>query len=377
MKLSHFKLERYFDQYEFTTPHLLSSSDCQPLQLNELLALADPQTQNEWNKLSLGYTESRGNILLREEISRLYKIIHPEDVLVLVPEEGIFIAMNVLLAKGDHVIVTFPGYQSLYQIAEDMGCIVSKWEPNKKLKFIVDDLKALITDKTKLIVINFPHNPTGATISLDELKEIISLADEKGIVIFSDEMYRYMEYNEKDRLPSVSDLYKNAVSLFGLSKTFGLPGLRIGWLTTQNKTFYNTLISFKDYTTICNNAPGEKLGIIALQNKALLINRSLNMIMKNLTLLEGFALRHAAWFLWKAPKAGSIAFPELKIKCTIMDLCQDLVNTKGVMLLPHDVYDFARPHVRIGFGRNNFHEALSAFETYVEINSDKIISGHL
>lgn len=373
MKLSPFKLERYFDQYEFTAPHLLSSSDCQPLQLNELLALASPLAQNEWSDLSLGYTESRGNLRLREEICQLHKVIHPDDVLVLVPEEGIFIAMNVLLDKGDHIVTTFPGYQSLYQVAEDMGCRISKWEPDGDLKFSIQDLKSLVTDKTKLIVINFPHNPTGATISLDELNEIITLADEKGIVIFSDEMYRFMEYEAKDHLPSVSDLYKNSISLFGLSKTFGLPGLRIGWLTTQNKTYYNAMVSFKDYTTICNNAPSEKLGTIALQNKALLIDRSLKIIRKNLELLESFSSRHAAWFLWKAPRAGSIAFPELKIKGSVMGFCQDLVNTKGVMLLPHNVYDFDRPHVRIGFGRSNLPEALNVFEEYVKLNSHKVI----
>lgn len=371
MKLSPFKLERYFDQYEFTAPYLLSSSDCQPLQLNDLLALANSQMLDEWNNLILGYTASRGNLVLREEISRLHKVIRPDEVLVLVPEEGIFIAMNVLLDKGDHVVTTFPGYQSLYQVAEDIGCRVSKWEPNEELKFIVDDLKSLITDKTKLLVINFPHNPTGATISLNELKEIIALADEKGLVIFSDEMYRFMEYDERNRLPSVSDMYENAISLFGLSKTFGLPGLRIGWLTTQNQKFFNALVSFKDYTTICNNAPGEKLGIIALQNKELLINQSLNMIRKNLNLLESFASRHADWFIWKTPIAGSIAFPELKIKGSILALCQDLVNTKGVMLLPHNVYDFNRPHVRIGFGRSNFQEALTVFETYMTMNRSK------
>jgi len=178
-----------------------------------------------------------------------------------------------------------------------------------------------------------------------------------------------MEYDEKDRLPSVSDLYENAISLFGLSKTFGLPGLRMGWLTTRNKKIMQDLITFKDYTTICNNAPGEKLGTIALQNKDKLIQRSLNIIQANLLLLEGFSQRHKEWFLWKTPKAGSIAFPELKIKDSVMDFCQELVKEKGVMLLPHDVYDFSRNHVRIGFGRKNLPEVLRVFEDYLTENN--------
>lgn len=364
MKISPFKLERYFDKYEFSAPYLLSSSDCEPLQLNELLAIADDKSRQEWDQLKLGYTESKGNPQLREEITKLYTSISPDNVVVLTPEEGIFISMNILLNKGDHVVTTFPGYQSLYQVAEDIGCTVARWQPDKQLKFQVEDLKSLITNNTKLIVINFPHNPTGELISGDELNEIVELAREKGITIFSDEMYRFMEFDEKDRLPSVSDLYENAISLFGLSKTFGLPGLRIGWLTTQHKKFTQDIITFKDYTTICNNAPGEKLATIALQNKEAIIQRSLGIIQKNLLLLEDFTKRNKDWFVWKTPKAGSIAFPELKIKESVMDFCQALVKEKGVMLLPHDVYDFDRHHVRVGFGRKNLPEVLKVFEEY-------------
>ncbi|MEQ8359457.1 MAG: aminotransferase class I/II-fold pyridoxal phosphate-dependent enzyme [Cytophagales bacterium] len=364
MKLSPFKLERYFDKYEFSAPYLLSSSDCEPLQLNELLELTDDQTREEWHNLKLGYTESKGDPAFRSEISKLYSTISPDDLLVLVPEEGIFIAMNVLLEKGDHVITTFPGYQSLYQVAKDIGCEVSRWEPNLDLEFKIDDLRQLVNDRTKLIVINFPHNPTGATITKAELDEIVELARERGITIFSDEMYRFMEYDVNGRLPSVSDLNDNSVSLFGLSKTFGLPGLRMGWLTTKNKEFMEDFVTFKDYTTICNNAPGEKLGTIALQNKETIIKRSLSIIHHNLSLIEDFAALNKDWFIWKTPKAGSIAFPELRIKGSVMEFCQDLVKKKGVMLLPHDVYDFSRNHVRVGFGRESLPTVLRVFESY-------------
>ena len=364
MKISPFKLERYFDKYEFSAPYLLSSSDCEPLLLNELLALADDKTISEWTILKLGYTESKGDPNLRTEISKLHTSITPDDVIVLVPEEGIFISMNVLLDKGDHVVTTFPGYQSLYQVAEDIGCEVSKWEPDKNLKFQIQDLKSLVTSKTKLIVINFPHNPTGALISKTELNEIIEWAREKNIFIFSDEMYRFMEYDAADRLPSVSDLYENSISLFGLSKTFGLPGLRIGWLTTRNKRIMEQLVNFKDYTTICNNAPGEKLGTIALQHKEKLIERSLGIIEGNLKLIDDFTNRNSKWFIWKTPRAGSIAFPELKLDEPLMGFCEDLVKKKGVMLLPNEVYDFSRKHVRIGFGRKTLPEVLQVFEDY-------------
>ena len=365
MKIKPFKLERYFAKYEFSAPYLLSSSDCEPLALSELLALADGDCRALWNNLKLAYTESQGHPLLREEISKMYAGISKEDILVLVPEEGIFAAMNVLLESGDNVVSTFPGYQSLYQVAESNNCAVSRWRPGKNLQFNVEDLLALLTDRTKLIVINFPHNPTGGMISRPDLDKIVAAARKRNIVIFSDEMYRLLEYDEKDRLPSVCEVYENGVSLGGLSKTFGLPGLRLGWLATRNKAIQGELAAFKDYTTICGSAPSEVLGIIALRNKEKLRNNNLGIIRGNLALIEAFAARHSGWFSWKTPKAGSVAFPEIRIKESAAEFCEQLVKEKGIMLLPSDVYDYDRKCVRFGFGRKTLPEVLPIFEAYI------------
>jgi len=247
MKIKDFKLERYFARYEFSTPYLLSSSDCEPLSLNELLSIADNDSLKRWNNLKLGYTESQGHPVLREEVAGLYQTIQSKDVLITAPEEGIFIAMNCFVKKGDHVITTYPGYQSLYEVANAIGCEVSPWTPREENGFFFDiqDLKKLVRDDTRLIVINFPHNPTGATIKEDELKEIINLAKSKDIIIFSDEMYRFLEYDNADQNTSACDLYENAVSLFGMSKSFALAGLRIGWLVTRNSNLLNKFLALK------------------------------------------------------------------------------------------------------------------------------------
>ena len=223
MKIQPFQLERYFAQYEFSAPYLLSPSDCEPFTLEELLALSGPETRKLWDNLWLGYTESRGLPALREEAAALYEHITPEDFLILTPEEGIFIAMNVLLNPGDHVIATFPGYQSLYQLAESLGCSVSRWMPRMQegqVFFDVNDLENLVREDTRLLVFNFPHNPTGALPTAEEYRRILALAEDRGLYVFSDEMYRFLEYDPRDRLPSASDLYPNAVSLFGVSKSF-------------------------------------------------------------------------------------------------------------------------------------------------------------
>ena len=206
MKIKPFALERYFAKHEFSSPYLLSCSDAEPLALKELLDMADKETHALWENLSLGYTDSQGHPLLLQEIAKLYEGgITPQHIVEIVPEEGIFIAMNVLLEPEDHVITTFPGYQSLFEIAASIGCQISKWQPDFTcgLRFSVNELKRLVRENTKLIVINFPHNPTGALPSRAELQEIVALAKENNIHIFSDEMYRFTELTTTDRLPSV------------------------------------------------------------------------------------------------------------------------------------------------------------------------------
>ena len=373
MKIKPFELERYFAKYEFSTPYLLSCSDCEPLPMSELLSRADPETLGMWDKLRLGYTESLGHPMLREEIAHLHRAIQPEDVLVVTPEEGIFIVMNVILAKGDHVIATFPGYQSLYEIANALGCEVTKWLPDEKdgWKFDLDFLRASIRANTKLLVVNFPHNPTGSLIDRKGYQEILQLAGEKDITVFSDEMYRFLEYDETDRLDSASDLYPRAVSLFGMSKSFALAGLRLGWLTTQDKELYAQLAAFKDYTTICSSAPSEILAIMGLRAKDEILRRNLAIIQSNLRLLDQFFDHHAGQFTWVKPKAGTIGFPKLHQPGDIAGFCLDLVEKKGVMLLPSTVYSYDEGqqeggHFRVGFGRKNIPEVLEKFDEYLK-----------
>ena len=368
MKIAPFRLEQYFSEYEFSAPYLLSSSDCEALSLRELLAMADGGLVRLWENLGLGYTETQGHPQLREEIARLHHHISEDDVLVLAPEEGIFVAMNVLLDRGDHVVATFPGYQSLYEVAQAIGCEVTRWLPEKQGGWVFDPdrLRAALKPNTKLIAMNFPHNPTGATLTKRDFEAVLSIACERGIVVFSDEMYRFLEPEGADVPPSASDVYEGAVSLFGVSKSLSLPGLRIGWLTTRNRRLLQQCLEFKTYTTICNNAPGEILALIALRARDRILRRNLTIIRDNLVVLDAFFARHADRFEWIPPQAGPIAFPALRRGPGVETFCRDLVERKGVMLLPGTVYDYPGDHFRISASRLNMPVALARLEDYLD-----------
>jgi aspartate/methionine/tyrosine aminotransferase len=338
--------------------------------MEELTLMSDSDALQMWYDLKLGYTESQGHPALREEIADLYRTLEPDDIVVMTPEEAIYITMNCITEPGDHVITTFPAYQSLYQIAESNGCRVSKWLPEAKeaWSFNIKQLIGLITDKTKLIVINFPHNPTGSILSEEALEELIRTCKERGIFLFSDEMYKYLEYDEYDITSSACDLYENAISLFGMSKSFALAGLRIGWLATKNKELINRFIKYKDYTTICNSAPSEILAIMGLRAKEAIIERNMGIIQSNLKLLDTFFDTYKDLLRWYRPQAGPIAFPELKVEMPVAEFCKKLIDEKGVMLLPSDLYDFDPNCFRIGFARKNMPEAMEKLEEFLKEN---------
>jgi len=210
-----FKLERYFAQYEFSARYLLSSSDCESLAVRDVLALeagAAEAFQQHW----LGYTESPGAPSLRREIAKIYTQISPAQVLVHSgAEEAIFLFMHAMLQPGQHVIVPWPCYQSLAELARSIGCTVSSWQARPENNWLPDpdELRQMVRPETRLIVANTPHNPTGYLLSPDGQRALVDLARRHGLLLFSDEVYRESEHDPADRLPAACDLYENAVSL--------------------------------------------------------------------------------------------------------------------------------------------------------------------
>jgi aspartate/methionine/tyrosine aminotransferase len=336
--------------------------------MRDLIKSADPKVLTMWENLTLGYTESQGHLLLREEIAGLYQSVQPREILTIVPQEGIFIAMNAILNKGDHIIVTTPTYQSLYEIANSLDCTVTQWPlavNNGRWALDIDVLTNAITEKTKLVIVNFPNNPTGYLPSKTLFKELLTLVESKGIYLFSDEMYQLLEHDETNRLPSVADVYRKGISLFGFSKSFGLPGLRLGWLVTKDQKLMKAFEMVKDYTTICSSAPSEILGIMALKNKKSIVSRNQEIVKENLAISESFFKKHAHLFEWIEPDAGSIAFPRLKSSIPVMDFCEAIIKEKSIMIVPGNIFDFPGNHFRIGYGRNHLQVIYNELDDYI------------
>jgi aspartate/methionine/tyrosine aminotransferase len=368
MSIAPFQLERYFAQYEFSARYLLSSSDCESLSMQELLEMADPELSDMWQQLKLGYTESWGHPLLREEIAKIYREIDPPGVLTVVPEEGIYLVMRALLKPGDHIICTFPGYQSLYEVAHSIGCEVSNWEPDEEQgwKFPITDLAKKMRANTRLVVVNFPHNPTGFVPGIDEFSSLIDLVREADAYLLSDEMYRFLEVEPGTTLPSACDLYKRAISLFGLSKSFGLPGLRVGWLTSQDDEAMKQISRYKDYTTICGSAPSEVLAVIAVRNREKIINQHIDRVRRNIAGLDIFIAEHQHRFSLNRPLGGSICFPRMLDVDDTYTFCEQMVKDTGIMMAPSRVFQYGDHHVRLGLGRENLLEVLALFGKYLD-----------
>lgn len=372
MQIPPFKLERYFARYEFNVRYLLCSSDCESLTIADLLAAdmlaGEPGAQERFMGHWLGYTESQGAPSLRQEIARIYRTIQPGEVLVHSgAEEAIFLFMQAALRPGDHVIVHTPCYQSLIELPRSLGCQVTRWQgdPSRGWALDMQFLKDALQPSTRLIVINTPHNPTGYLMPPDEFVELNHLAQHRGILLFSDEVYRESEHDPAERLPAACDLSETAVSLGVMSKSYGLPGLRIGWAASHNAEILGQMAALKDYTTICSSAPSEFLAEAALRQREQLAARSVALIRRNLDILDAFFSRHADLFAWQRPKAGPIAFPQY-LGGQVERFCDELVTQAGVLLLPGTNFDDFDNHFRIGFGRQNLPEAVAALEKFLD-----------
>ncbi len=372
MKYAPFEIERFFRQHEFSAPYGISSSDCEPLTLDELLSYASPQRRQQFETMWLGYTEAQGHPELRDRIAAMHAGIDADHVTEVVPEEGIFLTLNALLEADDHVVAIAPSFQSLWEIARAKGCRLSFWRQQQTesgWRFDIDELEALLRPDTKMLIINFPHNPSGCLPSRADFARIVELARARNIILFSDEIYRFSEHEPDLRLPSACEMYERAVALGGLSKCFGLPGLRVGWLITRDKDLAHEIQELKSYTTICGGGPSEILALIGLENWRALTQRAVDIVRGNIAVCREFFGHYDGLFWARYPQAGTITLVELRAEMAVDDFAEAAVQEGGVMVLPASVMKFEGNFFRLGLGRRSLPHALEPL--------DQVIREHL
>jgi aspartate/methionine/tyrosine aminotransferase len=372
MQITPFRIEEYMGRYEFSAKYLLSSSDAESQTVQELLAL-EPGAQDAFLKLWCGYTESPGAPWLREVLATLYQQIHLDHLVVVsAAEEAIFLFYNALLTPRDHAIVETPCYESALTVPKSTGAMVSEWrrKPENDWAHDVAALEKMIRPNTRAIYINTPHNPTGLLMPPQTFRRVLELAAHQGIYVFCDEVYRELEHDPATRLPAACDFYERALSLGSVSKTYGLPGLRLGWLACRDGAFLQKIVSLKHYTTICASAPSEFLTALAMRHRQKFIDRNLQTVLRNLRQLSAFFSRRADIFAWTTPNASTIGFARFKPQQDVQAFCENLVRESGVLLLPGTVYDEPR-HIRFGYGRRNMPESVSQLDSWLACNPVK------
>jgi aspartate/methionine/tyrosine aminotransferase len=367
-----FALEVYFSKWEFAAKHHLTASDAQSLTLNELLAQASPRDRDRFMNLPLSYTKTFGAETLLPVIAETYDHISEHNLLCFAgAEEAIYTAMKALLTPTDHCIVITPNYQAAETVPLSICAVTGvALDENNNWALDVDKIQAALQPNTKLISINFPNNPTGAIASQEAYAALIELARARGIWIFSDEVYRLIERAPELRLPQMADVYERGISLNVMSKAYGLPGLRIGWLACQDRELLIKCERYKHFLSICNSAPSEMLAEIALKARTFILDRNRKIVRNNIVLLNDFFAEFKDRFEWREPDGSCVAFIKYKGAEGVEAFTTRLVEEAGVLFLPSSIYRselglVPADRFRIGFGRNGIAAGLGALRDWL------------
>ena len=382
-----FGLEVFFSRWEFTARYHMTASDVESLKVSDVLAMASDEDRNALESLWLGYTQTWGAPALRAEIARTFDHMAPENILCLAGAgEGLYAVAKVLLGSGDHAVVPTPNYQSAETVPlsvcevtgvplrRDAANDVQSSAPKGGWRLDLDDVHAAIQPNTKLLSLNFPHNLTGMLMSRTELDALIALCRTRGIYILSDEVYRGIELDPVDRMPQIADVYERGVSLNVMSKAYGLPGLRIGWIASQDRSLLQRVERYKHYLSIANSGPSEILALIALKARDRILRRNHNLLLDNVRLLEELWDDFPGLVEWQRPLGGCVAFPRYIGPGGGETFCRALIKESGVLLLPSSIYvsdltDIPQDHFRIGFGRDViFKNGLAAMRRHLVVN---------
>lgn len=335
----------------------IAESGILPLTTADLLAF-EPEAERAATLerllgIPLGYCEARGTEALRGAIAATYTRGDRDHVLVTTGAiEANFLLFNVLLDAGDHVVAPFPAYQQLYSVPRAIGCDVSLWKvgPETGYRYDVDALERLLTPRTKVIVVNSPHNPTGAMLSPADAARVYALAESVGATIVSDEAYRWLDVPGGDAFaPPMFDAGARGISVGTFSKPFGLPGLRLGWIMGP-PDLVERCWSQRDYISLSPGKLNDALGVLALSHREAIVARNRGIIEANLVAATAWVDEHKDFLSWTRPRGGLLALLKYDLPINSLELADTLAEEFSVMLAPGSAFGY-EGHLRIGIGQ--------------------------
>ncbi|QLL69997.1 aminotransferase [Lactobacillus sp. 3B(2020)] len=346
-----FGVEEWLNHWEKQAKYDISQSTIAALTIDELFKLTgDDETAffANLNRKLENYGWIEGSPAFKQVVSELYQDIRTDHVLQTNGATGAnLLALYALIQPGDHVIAEYPSYQQLYDIPRSLGAEVNFWQIHEEDNWYPDlaDLKHLIRPNTKLICLNNANNPTGTVLDQAFLQEVVKLADQVGAYILVDEVYQPLD--EGTPVVPIVNLYHRGISTNSLSKTYSLPGLRIGWVVTPDETLTNQFRKFRDYTMICGGVLNDALATYALQHRQVILKRNYELVRQNYRLYQAWLAKEDRVEI-VMPQMVSTSFPKLKINEPTKDFCLRLLKEKGVLLVPGEAFD-TPGNVRLGY----------------------------
>jgi aspartate/methionine/tyrosine aminotransferase len=358
VRIEDFALERWLTRHEPHVKYDIAESGILPLKLNDLLAFESPDDRaailDRLLNLPLGYNEAAGTRELRTRIASTYENVDPDDILVTTGAiEANFLLFNVLLDAGDHVVAPYPAYQQLYSVPRAIGCDVSLWKvaPENDFRYDLDALRNIVTPKTRLIILNTPHNPTGAMLSENQLQQVYSLAESVGATVVCDEAYRWLAIPGGESFaPPMCTFGSRGISVGTISKPFGLPGLRLGWMVAP-KEIISKCWAMRDYVSLSPGKLNDAIAIQAFKHLGKIIERNNSIISTNFDAVSRWIASHADILSWKPPCGGLLALIQYQLDITSLELADKLATEYSVMLAPGSAFGYEN-YLRIGIGQH-------------------------
>ncbi|MGH2560048.1 MAG: aminotransferase class I/II-fold pyridoxal phosphate-dependent enzyme [Thermomicrobiales bacterium] len=357
MKIETFALERWMTTYEVEARYDIAESGIFPLTTRELIGFLPEQEREQALSLlldlRLGYSEARGSAALRRALAETYENTSPDEILVTTGAiEANFLLFNALLEAGDHVVTIHPAYQQLFSVPRAIGCAVSLWDvgPETGFRYDLEALERLVSSRTKLIVVNTPHNPTGAMLSAAELQRVYDLAESVGAWVLCDEAYRWLEIPGGEPFaPPMRNLGQQGISVGTVSKPFGLPGLRIGWFAGPVEVVQRCW-GMRDYVSLSPGKLNDALALLALIHRDRIIDRNRTIVAANLATAAIWFDEQSDLASWTPPCGGVLALLKYHLDIPSLDLANRLAEEFSVMLAPGSAFGY-EGYLRIGVGQ--------------------------